>query len=554
MELTADQQTAYDAIMEALAAKQPVLLTGSAGTGKTTLTKFIAQACMENNMAMCGIAPTHKAVHVLENVLNARNMLPIPVFTIASILGKMKQHSYIGAKNYGNKNINKLNSYNLFILDEVSMTSDSDIRTIETYVRNTKKRLIIIGDDCQLPCPSAPYDLSAQIIKKKDSYVFDSASNFTHVRLTNVVRQAKNSPIICLATYIRDHMEANVSARAIVVGGHVSNFDMNNIISHEQVTDRFADLIKKYAIERVKIIVYTNASMMCHNLEVRRMLEIDDKKYIVGEIMMGYNSIGFPELVIENGQDYIITDIKPTTGRNIDRFTGLSGFNIDLKLLGIEKRRSIQQNLFFIHINSPCNEAFMSELVRRAETLNSHHSTKTDYLRYTALKNSVLFIDNIYSYNDQIYTEASFKETHPLLFTGLSEVIHFETKQMIGSIKADKINQLYAGIIAERLQDDKPLGDSEMLADKFMVIEKDLYYGYAITTHKSQGSTYDAVIADENDFSKIVNKWNFRHNKLESRIREKNQLRYVAYTRAKHELFISENVDDAEAGADAKDL
>jgi len=533
-------------------AKQPVVLTGSAGTGKTTLTKFIAQACMENNMAICGIAPTHKAVHVLENVLNARNMLPIPVFTIASILGKMKQHSYIGTKNYGNKNINKLNSYNLFILDEVSMTSDSDIKIIETYVRNTKKRLIIIGDDCQLPCPSAAYDLSAHIIKKKDSYVFHSSSCFTHVKLTNVVRQAKDSPIICLATYIRDHMEDNVSARAIVIK---PNFNMDHhIISHEQVTDCFADLIKRYSVEKVKIIVYTNASMMCHNLEVRRMLEIDDQKYVVGEIMMGYNSIGFPELVIENGQDYIITDIKPTTGRNIDRFTGLSGFNIDLKLLGIEKRRSIQKNLFFIHINSPCNEAFMSELVRRAETLNSHHSTKMDYLQYTALKNSVIFIDNIYSYKDQIYTEASFKETHPLLFTGLTEVIQFETKQTIGSIKADKINQLYSAIIAERLKDNKNLGDSEMLADKFMVIEKDLYYGYAITTHKSQGSTYDAVIADENDFSKIVNKWNFRHNKLESRIREKNQLRYVAYTRAKHELYISENTEEKEDAKAEVDL
>ena len=548
MELTQDQQSAYDTIMEALAAKQPVLLTGSAGTGKTTLTKFIAQACMENNMAICGIAPTHKAVHVLENVLNARNMLPIPVFTVASVLGKMKQHSYIGAKNYGNKNINKLNSYNLFILDEVSMTSDGDIKTIETYVRNTKKRLIIIGDDCQLPCPSAPYDLTAPIIRKKDSYVFGHAG-FVQAKLIHVVRQAKDSPIICLATYIRDHMESDTSARGIIMGkngkeGDMPNFDPNHIISHEQVTDYFADLIKRYSIERVKIIVYTNASMMCHNLEIRRMLEIDDQKYVVGEIMMGYNNLGYPELVIENGQDYLITNIKSTTSRNIDRFTALSGLNIDLKLLGIEKRRSVQSNLFFIHINSPCNEAFMTELVRCAEVLNAHHSTKTDYLRYTALKNSVLFIDNIYSYNDQIYTEASFKETHPLLFTNLSEVIHFETKTVIGSMKSDKINQLYSDIITERLRDDKNLGDSEMLADKFMVIEKDLYYGYAITTHKSQGSTYDAVIADENDFSKIVNKWNFKHNKLESRIREKNQLRYVAYTRAKHELYIAENTKD----------
>lgn len=539
MELTPDQQTAYDSIIEAVSQRKPVLLTGSAGTGKTTLTKFISEYCMENNMAICGVAPTHKAVHVLENVLNSSNMMPIPVFTVASLLGKMKQHSYVGTKTYGNQNINKLNSYNLFILDEVSMTSDADIKTIETYVKNTKKRLIIIGDDCQLPCPSAPYDLTDPVIVKKDSYVF-SYEPFTHAKLTKVVRQAEASPIIRLATYIRDHMAENANATAIA---KMVGFSEDCIIPHEQVVNVFHHLVERYTVEKVKIITYTNASMMCHNLEARRILEIDHQKYVVGEILMGYTNLGFPELIIENGQDYIIVDIKPTKSRTVGSFSGLSGFNIDLRLLGCNRRRAIQRNMFFIHVNSACNQPFLGALIALAQKVNSRDSTKVDYQQYMAMKNSVLFIDNIYSFDNQIYTETSFKETHPLLFTSLTELINFDQKQQIASVKADKINQAYADIIMDRLDDNKVLGESEMLADKYMVIEKDVFYGYAITSHKSQGSTYDAVIADENDFNKIVDKWNFKYNKFESRIREKNQLRYVAYTRAKEELYISENAE-----------
>ena len=49
-------------------------------------------------------------------------------------------------------------------------------------------------------------------------------------------------------------------------------------------------------------------------------------------------------------------------------------------------------------------------------------------------------------------------------------------------------------------------------------------YGYAITSHKSQGSTYDTVIVDENDINSVNKTSN--GNKSESI--------YTALTRAKN--------------------
>ena len=54
----------------------------------------------------------------------------------------------------------------------------------------------------------------------------------------------------------------------------------------------------------------------------------------------------------------------------------------------------------------------------------------------------------------------------------------------------------------------------------------DINYNYAISAHKSQGSTYDNVIIIEEDIDYNPN------------IIERNRIKYTAYTRAKHRLYI----------------
>ena len=212
--------------------------------------------------------------------------------------------------------------------------------------------------------------------------------------------------------------------------------------------------------------------------------------------------------------------------------------------------------MFFIQFNDPANLPFMNKLIELGEIVNQRNSTKQDYLNYMRLKNGVIFTEDIYKMNDIIYTENSFKESHPLLFVHINEVLQHDYTIMEESKLVKKIQTKYVNLIEERNADKmKALGDSETLADRFKMIEKDMYYGYAITAHKSQGSTYENVVVDEMDFQKISNKWNYKYDKMEMRIKEKNQLRYVAYTRAKTNLFLLYNfgsssgpgLDDTEA-------
>jgi ATP-dependent exoDNAse (exonuclease V) alpha subunit len=54
----------------------------------------------------------------------------------------------------------------------------------------------------------------------------------------------------------------------------------------------------------------------------------------------------------------------------------------------------------------------------------------------------------------------------------------------------------------------------------------DVKYNYAITAHKSQGSTYRNVFVIENDLNKNFN------------VRERNRIKYTAFTRASNNLII----------------
>lgn len=570
------QKNAFENIINNISKKNIILLEGSAGTGKTTLTKYIVNYFYTsmgiNNI--CAIAPTHKARRVIENILNKNTLFSITTYTVASALSKIKEHSYIGTKTFNQTNIKKLNTYKLILIDEVSMINDKDMQIIIDFIIKTNKYCILIGDSNQIPCPSSQYEFiqtpnqnessECNMIQKKNSFVFTDP-NIYKVKLTEIVRQALDSPIIQLAHYIKDNLNISLS-----INNLIKYKDM--FIKQSEIYNIYKQLYDSSTISNkalIRIIAYTNSAVRIHNMEIRRILGYN-KPFVIGDIMMGYTNIGYPELIIENGQDYIISDMLFTSTWVINEFDLLKGYLITLDIMNQnyfdfiakEKENDIVStdkiiqlntcystkyeniitspkitNLFFIDIYAEENYKFVKELIKRALKVNKINSTKKDYLIYKNLKDKVLFIEDIYFYNNSIYTETTIKENHPLLFTNLTDLISSTGEKNI-SILYEKVEKNYPGLIDARLTDDKIISENELLVDKYKVIEKDIYYGYAITSHKSQGSTYNSVIVDEFDFNKITNKWNYKYKALENRIREKNQLRYVAYTRAKEKLYI----------------
>ena len=506
-----------------------LVIVGSAGTGKTFLTKHIVEYAVDaHKLSVVAVAPTHKARRVLSKKLNEGRFFDVPSLTVASILGKMREHTYIGSHKYSNGSKQKMDQFDCFILDEVSMVPDKDLDEIIEYICNNDKKLILIGDNCQIPAPNQELVKEESICYKPDSSAFEIENL---CRMREIVRQAADSPIITIATYLRDNLSEDHELLDVL---HGCDIPMEEIcVTHDDLYPMFAEDFEGGSDTRV--IAYTNAAVRSHNEHIRKALG-RTAPLVKNELLTGYDNVGWPVPLIENGTDYRVTAIRRTTRHQIDRFCGLVGDLVDI--VDVDDPSHVSRDLFFIDIQHAANLRFMMELVYRAEKVNQRYSKKNDYKEYCALKNRAIFLEDVYKYSNKVMTETTLKKLHPLLFTKVGEVIDTRRKAIAISELTGKLEEQYGDIIEGRLIDNKPFADAEVFADQYMVVEKDIYYGYAVTSHKSQGSTYDNVYVDENDFKKIANKWNYRLHAVENRSKERNQLKYVAYTRAASTLRI----------------
>lgn len=538
LKLSTCQETAFEKIKFFLQDQREdyepvILLNGSAGVGKSTLMRYVVNFLRtQTQLAIAIIAPTHKALRVILEMLNSStnsdlsSFYDIPGYTLASILGKIKEHSYIGTKKFSEANTSKMSNYDIFILDEVSMVCDEDLEHIFKFVCENDKKLILIGDNCQIPSPSQKIKSKQEYCYKPDSMAFDILNKIT---LREIVRQQQDSVIIKIATFLRDNLKNDFSIHQILQQCHIDPEQVLVPASNAVYTQIADDILVRNLSS--KIICYTNEHVKHHNMQLRRALG-RTQQFCIGEVIVGYTN----GTKIENGSEYVITQVTSVDHFRINKFAHLHGNN--LTLVNFYDRKETCQ-VFAISIEHPQNASFMQQLITLAQQVNRRHSTLNDYREYMKLKRQAIFIDDVYKFENKIYNETELKKTHPLLFVPVLDIIGEKKRKKIPSDMAESIESLYPYLIDARIDDtSKGFTENEVFADMFKIVEKDIFYGYAITSHKSQGSTYDCVYVDENDFSKIKDRWNPKFQQLEFRIKEKNQLRYVAYTRASKELKI----------------
>ena len=459
---------------------------------------------------LCICAPTHKAKHILSNIINKNGtilIIPIEVITLASLLCKIRQNSYIGVKNFESSSNDKLFKYKIFILDEVSMVNDKDLKLLIDFVINRNCKLIMIGDTNQLPSPSQElYINDNNELVKKDSDAFTSKT-WRKLELKTNIRQ--NERLSAISKLLLDDINIkDIETEELYIEDYISKYIYEYSITNNK--------------SNIKILTYTNAKVTEHNNKIRESMNFIDK-FNVNEILIGYNNVGN---IVENSKEYIIMSVGYIRNYKIGTLFTLCGHLV----------RTNDNEMFIIDIyNSDGNYQFLCELIRLADLVNTKNSTKKDFSNYFNLRNNVIFNEDIYKFKDEILPLDRFKDKHPLLFTKIEYINVSNNNSLV-----NKINTIYGEqLINDRLSDNKPIIDNETLADKFKVIEKDIDYGYAITIHKSQGSTYKTVFIDIKDFNSIdSNKFNYKFNMNETKSKELKQLKYVAFTRASDNIYL----------------
>lgn len=199
------------------------VLRGAAGTGKTFLMAHLINTLADSGFTVAIAAPTNKAVRVLRETIMAHGaeVPDVPIDqrfgptaanwiafgSIQSLLGLKVVERDDGSQDCVTNPFGapSLHEYDLAIIDECSMISTDLFARIVTAKRTC--RVLFVGDPAQLPPISQVEALSPAFTR----VTFE-------VTLNEVVRQARENPIIRLSMRLREAIERGerISNQAII--------------------------------------------------------------------------------------------------------------------------------------------------------------------------------------------------------------------------------------------------------------------------------------------------------------------------------------------------
>lgn len=296
-------------------------------------------------------------------------------------------------------------------------------------------------------------------VGEKESIIFNQETNMFH-QLTKIERQNDGNPLIDFYTPIRDNLLSLDGGIKRITNlnekGEGIIFTVNKREFRKLMMEKFRSSEYEKDTDYIKVIAWKNETVMAANKVIRSELFGDDIDcVVVGDVLMAYRSVSD-----ERGWKNIIensADYKVVEKSGLETNQhGLSGYRVKLR-----------ENLNFGQFNF--RDVFIVDVNDRA---NVHEYAQIhDFHKDNAKVNKKLWNkyygfrkDNLLMTNIELYSNGTFRE-------------------------------------------------------KWNIIAKDLDYGYAITGHKSQGSTYTHVFVMEND---INDNW---------LMKERNQIKYVALTR-----------------------
>lgn len=226
MILTSGQEKGLKIAVERYKNKEPyTVIAGYAGTGKSTLVKFIIDVLDIDEYDVVYIAYTGKASLVLRNK-GCRNSMTVHKLLYNAIEKLDGTYDFI-------PKCNLEEDYKIIVLDECSMISQEMWNLLLSH----HVHVIALGDPGQLP----PVDGSNAILDNP------------HIMLNEVVRQAQDNPIIRLSMDIR-------AGKWIEYGGSKEC----KIVPHEKVSD-------KLLLGADQILCGKNVTRHCLNDRLRKI-------------------------------------------------------------------------------------------------------------------------------------------------------------------------------------------------------------------------------------------------------------------------------------------
>ena len=308
---TQDQDKAIDRISHFITSDSQFeifVLTGFAGTGKTTLMASLVASLNAFKLRSVLLAPTGRAAKVLSNYSSKRaSTIHRKIYFISSEGDGVPKFRLSENKHKDT----------LFIVDEASMvTTNSGIQEkdsfrqkdlledlLEYVYSGDNCKLIFVGDTGQLPPVGMAESPALNLDYLRKSYSFDVFNSV----LKDIVRQEENSGILDIAGQLRDFSEG------IPILNHNSNDA--KAISGMDLQDELESAIGNYGSENVMVVTRSNKRANLFNQQIRHRIKWQEEDLNAGDVMMAVHNnyywldpkseAGF----IANGEMFEITKI-----------------------------------------------------------------------------------------------------------------------------------------------------------------------------------------------------------------------------------------------------
>lgn len=322
-EPTIDQQEALIKLNSFLYSKKKCfLLKGYAGTGKTFLTKCIADFLNNDKKSVVLMAPTGRASRVLSAKTGHTSTTIHKGIYNLDRLDEIKTGSKGNEKykfRYNLRNIES-NTSVVYLIDEASMISDMHseddffifgsgrlLKDLMEFIAptNTSRndKIIFIGDNAQLPPVTDRISGALSSDYLKENYGIET----DEFELTEVVRQQSNSGILENATYIRNQL---LDATRNSFELNTSYEDVTNI-DIQEVVETYLSQNYNLSLSESIIVNYSNKSALEFNLAVREERFNDQLLIESGDIIMiNQNNYNY-EIELLNGTMAKVLEVDP---------------------------------------------------------------------------------------------------------------------------------------------------------------------------------------------------------------------------------------------------
>ena len=257
------------------------LLTGYAGTGKTSVISSIVHTLDLLRMRSVLLAPTGRAAKVLGSY-SGRQALTIHKKIYRQKSSKDGMGSFVLDRN--------LHRDTYFIVDEASMISNvsSDISLfgsgkllddlIEYVYSGTDCKLILVGDTAQLP-PVGSTLSPALDLQALEGYGFALRS----AELKQVLRQSESSGVLMNATSIRLQISENNLAYPSM---DCTNFNDVIRLSGEDLIEELSTSYGTCGLEGTIIVVNSNKQANRYNQGIRNRIFFREEEISTGDMVM----------------------------------------------------------------------------------------------------------------------------------------------------------------------------------------------------------------------------------------------------------------------------